>query len=151
LSQVLGFRYAGGMSAPDTFRLHPRLAEDCRLIGDLSVSRALLMDDRRFPWVILVPRRPELRELHDLPAADRFDLLSEIEAVSLTLLDGFGATKINVGMLGNLVPQLHVHVVGRCPEDPAWPGPVWGSGTAERYQQADLAAAIERLRSSLNR
>lgn len=131
------------------FRLHSRLAADCRAIGDLGISRVLLMNDRRFPWLILVPRLPDLRELHDLPSQARLELLGEIEAVSRILLDGFQVQKINVGALGNLVEQLHVHVVGRSPGDAAWPGPVWGFGTAEPYDDSELARVAERLRVGL--
>ena len=144
------FRYADEMNQPHEFRLHPRLAQDCRTIGDLAISRALLMNDRRFPWVILVPKLPDLRELHDVPLPARLELLNEIEAVSRGLLEEFHASKINVGALGNLVPQLHVHVVGRAPDDPAWPGPIWGFGTAEPYQEAEIVSAVSRLRSWLN-
>lgn len=129
------------------FELHARLAADCIVVGDLAISRLLLMDDSRFPWCILVPRRPDLTELHQLSATDRTPLLDEIAAVSRTLLDTPPISKINVGALGNLVPQLHIHVVGRHPDDAAWPGPVWGSGPAVRYQRADLDVRLSRLRS----
>ncbi|HEX7035174.1 MAG TPA: HIT family protein [Pseudomonadales bacterium] len=132
-----------------TFELHPRLAADARPIGDLALSRALLMDDRRFRWVILVPRLPGLRELHDLPPTHRLALFGEVEAVSRALLDHCGARKINVGALGNLVPQLHVHVVGREPGDAAWPGPVWGFGTGQPYPDDELQPLLERLRTLL--
>jgi diadenosine tetraphosphate (Ap4A) HIT family hydrolase len=131
------------------FHLHERLAEDCHLVGDLPVSRALLMNDSRYPWVILVPRLPDLRELHDLPAQHRLALMAEIEAVSRALTDLCSVTKINVGALGNLVEQLHVHVVGRTPDDPAWPGPVWGSGAPEPYEPAGLEVMARRLREVL--
>jgi diadenosine tetraphosphate (Ap4A) HIT family hydrolase len=127
------------------FALHPRLASDCAVLGDLPVSRLLLMNDRRFPWCILVPRQAGLTELHHLPAADRPALMAEIEVVSRALIEVCGAAKINVGALGNLVAQLHVHVVGRTPQDAAWPGPVWGFGTAERYQTPALEALTNRL------
>jgi diadenosine tetraphosphate (Ap4A) HIT family hydrolase len=119
-------------SAP--FVLHARLDADCLVLGDLPVSRLLLMNDRRFPWCILVPRFADLTELHEVPGGARLALMEEIEAVSRTLLRECGATKINVGALGNLVPQLHVHVIGRRPDDAAWPGPVWGSGAAIAYE-----------------
>lgn len=137
------------MTAPTPFELHPRLAADCVPIDDLPVSRLLLMDDQRFPWCILVPRRPGLTELHHLSLDDRVTVLHEVEAVSLALLECFTVSKINVGTLGNLVPQLHIHVVGRSPEDAAWPGPVWGAGTARRYAADDRDAAADRLRRVL--
>jgi diadenosine tetraphosphate (Ap4A) HIT family hydrolase len=124
-----------------TFELHPRLAADCIVLGDLPLSRLLLMNDSRFPWCILVPRQAGLRELHELHAADGAKLFAELDRVSRALIDCCGAYKLNVGALGNLVPQLHVHVVARQPEDAAWPGPVWGSGPAVPYA-ADAASAL---------
>lgn len=131
------------MSAP--FELHPRLAADCIVVGDLPLSRVLLMNDSRFAWCILVPRHAELRELHDLGTADGHRLFDEIGQVSGALLATCGADKLNVGALGNLVPQLHVHVLARRIGDDAWPGPVWGTGPARPYpEQAglDLAARL---------
>ncbi len=137
------------MTQGRAFELHPRLAADCVVVGDLPVSRLLLMNDRRFPWCILVPRRSDLTELHHLAAADRGAVLAEIDSVSRALLTHCGAAKINVGALGNLVAQLHIHVVGRTPDDAAWPGPVWGSGTAEHYRGEELDVAVERVRRGL--
>lgn len=131
-----------------SFELHSRLTADCVHLGDLVLCRVLLMKDRRFPWCILVPRHPGLTEWHHLPTADHGTLMSEIETVSLALLDA-GARKINVGSLGNLVPQLHIHVVGRHPDDAAWPGPVWGSGRAEPYDPAALRALAAQLRAAI--
>jgi len=131
------------------FQLHERLASDCRVIADLTLCRVLLMNDRRFPWLILVPRRAGLRELHDVPAEHRVALMAEIEVASKVLLEQLGATKINVGALGNVVPQLHVHVVGRRAQDAAWPAPVWGFGAAERYEDSELDQLSEQLRLAL--
>ncbi len=131
------------------FRLHERLAADCRVLGDLPVSRVLLMNDRRFPWLVLVPRRGGLRELHELPEPARLPLFEELEAASRALVDVCGAEKINVGALGNLVPQLHVHVVGRRRNDAAWPGPVWGFGSAELYAPGESDALAGRLQQAL--
>lgn len=132
-----------------SFSLHPQLAADCAEVGDLPLSRLLLMRDRRFPWCILVPRIPDLRELHDLPAGERASWFSELEAVSRAVLDLARITKVNVGALGNLVPQLHVHVVGRHPRDAAWPGPVWGSGPAEELSDEQTARLAAGLRDAL--
>lgn len=133
---------------PD-FQLHPRLAADCAVVGDLPVSRLLLMNDRRFPWCILVPRRADPIELHHLTAADRQGVLDEIAAVSTVLLTHSGITKLNIGALGNLVPQLHVHVVGRSPADAAWPAPVWGFGIVEPYEPSALAAQVAQWKAAL--
>jgi diadenosine tetraphosphate (Ap4A) HIT family hydrolase len=132
-----------------TFELHPRLAADCIVLGDLPLSRLLLMNDSRFPWCILVPRQAGLRELHELTTADGAKLFAELDRVSRALIDCCGAYKLNVGALGNMVPQLHVHVVARQPEDAAWPGPVWGSGPAVPYQSAVANALAARLSTAL--
>ena len=134
-----------------TFSLHPRLAADCAEVGDLPLCRLLLMRDRRFPWCILVPRIPGLTELHEVPDARRADWFAELDAVSRALLALPAVTKINVGALGNLVEQLHVHVVGRHPGDAAWPGPVWGSGPAEARPDAEATALVTTLRAALGR
>ena len=115
------------------FELHPRLNADCFFIADLSFSRLLLMNDRRFPWCILVPRLADLRELHDVPRDKRILLFEEIDTVSRALLSATGAHKINVAALGNQVPQLHVHVIARHQDDDAWPAPVWSSSPSEPY------------------
>ncbi|HEY2110919.1 MAG TPA: HIT domain-containing protein, partial [Dongiaceae bacterium] len=111
------------MSNP--FTLHPRLAADTVALGDWPLCRLLLMNDARFPWVILVPARPELREIHDLPPAERATLIEEIARASALMQQAFAADKMNVAALGNQVPQLHIHVIARVASDPAWPNPVW--------------------------
>lgn len=123
------------------FELHHRLTADCFLIGDFSLCRALLVDDNRFPWCILVPRRAALCDLHDLAETDRAALFDEIDVVSRVLKELHGADKINVAALGNQVPQLHVHVISRSVDDAAWPGPVWGVGTAVPYAEGLAEAA----------
>jgi diadenosine tetraphosphate (Ap4A) HIT family hydrolase len=122
-----------------TFTLDARLAADTIEIGDLALSRLLMMNDARFLWLILVPRRNHLSELIDLDAADRAILMEEIAAVSAVLSGRPGVDKINVGALGNIVRQLHVHVVARSVGDVAWPGPVWGSGVPARYEPQKAA------------
>lgn len=129
----------------NAFQLHPRLADDTQVVGELPLCRLLLMNDRRFPWCVLVPRQASLRELYDLSADDLTRLMTEVVTVSRALETHCRAFKINVGALGNLVPQLHVHVVGRREGDDAWPGPVWGHGQALPYEEAEAA----RLRKSL--
>lgn len=131
------------------FALHPRLAADTLPVGDLALSCVLLMADARFPWLILVPRRPALREFTDLPQAERADLMEEIALISRVLAAEAGAGKINVGALGNVVEQLHVHVVARSAADPAWPGPVWGSGAAVPYAGGAGQALAGRLAAAL--
>lgn len=137
------------IAAMATFTLHERLANDCIAVGDLPLCRALLMDDSRFPWAILVPRRAGASEIHDLTAADRALLIEEIALVSRVLKKVAGAEKMNVGALGNIVPQLHVHVVGRSSLDDAWPGPVWGAGARAPYEDGAGEACAGELRRAL--
>jgi diadenosine tetraphosphate (Ap4A) HIT family hydrolase len=130
-----------------TFALNPRLHADTFFITDWPLCRVLLMNDARYPWLILVPRRDGMTELMDLPVADRVLLTEEIAKAGAILRSRPGVTKVNVGALGNLVPQLHVHVVGRHPADPAWPGPVWGHDQAVPYETQARDALIATVRS----
>ena len=131
------------MTSPD-FALDPRLRADTAQVGDLALCRVLLMDDARFPWLILVPRRPEVSELTDLPEADAALLWQEIRLTVGVMQALAKPDKVNVAALGNVVAQLHVHVVGRFLSDPAWPGPVWGHGTATPYPAHARAQLLER-------
>ena len=132
------------------FHLHERLEADTAPVAELGLCRVLLMDNRVWPWLILVPARPALTEMHQLPQAGQHRLMDEISLASQALEGLFRPDKINVGALGNMVPQLHVHVIARTKGDPAWPGPVWGSGFAERYEAAERNALVARLRAVLN-
>ncbi len=136
------------MSATD-FQLHPQLEADTFPVCTLRLSQCLLMNDARFPWLILVPAFAGLRELHDVPAPDRTDLFDEIERVSRALDALTGSFKINVAALGNQVPQLHIHVIARRQDDDAWPNPVWGSGAAVPYTADAAADLAAELRASL--
>ncbi len=132
-----------------SFALDPRLAADTWLIGDLALSRALLMNDARYPWVILTPRRPGLVEITDLAADERAMLMEEMALAGAALGAWPGVEKINVGALGNIVRQLHAHIIGRRAGDAAWPGPVWGVGAAVAYEPVErerrLAWIADRL------
>ncbi len=132
-----------------TFALDPRLAADTLNIGDFSLSRVLLMNDARFPWLILVPRRAGFAEIVDLDRTERALLMEEIAHASEALRTLPQVDKINVGALGNIVPQLHVHVVARKIGDAAWPGPVWGAGAAQRYERRAAAELEARIRRAL--
>jgi diadenosine tetraphosphate (Ap4A) HIT family hydrolase len=110
------------------FRLHDRLAADCIDVGQLPVSRLLLMNDERFPWFILVPQRAGISEIYQLAESDQQQLWRESALLSAGMMQSFAADKINIGALGNLVAQLHVHHVARLRSDTCWPGPVWGCG-----------------------
>ncbi|MEX2451816.1 MAG: HIT family protein [Rhodospirillales bacterium] len=127
------------------FKLHPVLEKDTVAVASLALSRVLLMNDARFPWLILVPQREGMREIHKLSRADQTQLMTEAMRASEILEALFAPDKINIGALGNLVEQLHVHVIARFTTDAAWPGPVWGYGTAEPYAPDEL----ERVRSRL--
>ena len=130
------------------FELDPRLAHDTVFIADWPLCRVLLMDDARFPWLVLVPRRVGLVELDDLDETDNTRLVHEIRRAMETLRGVVECDKINVGALGNIVRQLHVHVVARREGDAAWPGPVWGHGPAQHYTQQARDGLIARLRSA---
>ena len=132
------------------FSLHERLAADTSLVCELPLSSCLLMNDARYPWLILVPRLPDLRDLHEVPAEHRLALFEEIDLASRALVKLHHAYKINVAALGNQVPQLHIHVIARQQDDPAWPGPVWGEGTPVSYNQADLQERLNQLQTQLH-
>ena len=134
----------------DEFDLHPRLVSDCHLLGDLPLSRVLLLNDSRYPWVILVPRRPGIREIYQLLAADRENLLEESCRVGRFMMEAFEGEKLNLGALGNLVPQLHLHHVVRNSSDLAWPGPVWGHSSAVPYTSELLAERSQMLRKGMS-
>ncbi len=127
-----------------SFALDPRLAADTFPVGELPLSSVLLMNDARFPWFLLVPRVPDACEITDLAEADAVALMAELRIAAQVMLDLAQPDKVNLGALGNVVPQLHVHVVGRFRSDPAWPGPVWGCGHAKPYPPHAAAALIER-------
>jgi diadenosine tetraphosphate (Ap4A) HIT family hydrolase len=129
------------------FTLDPRLEADTLPVGDLPLSSVLLMDDARFPWLILVPRRFAVSEVTDLTEADALILMGEIRLATGVMMELSKPDKVNVGALGNVVPQLHVHVVGRFRSDPAWPGPVWGHGARTAYPAHAAAALVERAAS----
>lgn len=131
-----------------SFELDPRLAGDTLAIGDLPLCRVLLMRDSRFAWLVLVPRQAGLVEVTDLAEADRAALWREVDLAGAALRAVAPCDKLNIGALGNIVRQLHVHVVARVEGDAAWPGPVWGSGKAVAY--ADIEEIAARIRAALS-
>lgn len=131
------------------FTLHPRLAADSLPIGDLGLCRVLLMNDARFPWLILVPRRAEMREICDLAADDQATLWTEIDAASRVLKRLIDPHKLNVAAIGNMVPQLHIHIVARFEDDAAWPAPVWGHGAREPYDDDESSGFMGLLQREL--
>lgn len=127
------------------YALDARLKADTTSVGTLGLCELLLMNDARFPWLLLVPRRAGVREIIDLAGGDQQALLSEIVLASNALKSATGCHKLNVAALGNVVPQLHVHVIGRFSDDPAWPRPVWGVGEAVAYETAARDKLVRRL------
>lgn len=131
--------------------LHPRLLADSTEVVRFALCDVRLIRDANYPWVILVPRREGTREIHELSVADQQVLLEELSFVSKALQDLFDATKMNVAALGNMVPQLHIHVVARFESDVAWPGAIWGAAPSKPYSESDLTATLGRIRSALAR
>ena len=120
------------------FVLDPRLQNDTFDCGSFPLCRLLLMNDSTYPWFILVPQREGVREIHHLSDADRRQFWEESHLLSLWMENYFNFVKLNVAALGNIVSQLHLHHVGRCEGDPAWPGPVWGHRPAVPYAQSTI-------------
>ena len=129
--------------------LHPQLASDTAPVGDLALARVLAMNDANYPWVILVPRRAGIIEIIDLDEAARGQLMAEIAQISAVLKSLTGCDKLNVAAIGNVVPQLHVHVVARRTSDAAWPKPVWGAAPAKAYAEGELDTFVAALRHGL--
>lgn len=115
------------------FELHPTLANDTSFVIELPLSQVLLMNNVRYPWIILVPQRENILEIHHLEPDDQTTLFQELIQASNIMESIFSPDKINVGALGNMVPQLHVHVIARFKDDVAWPDPVWGHGDTIPY------------------
>ena len=133
------------------FKTDPAFEAGSVVVCDWPLCQLRLQDDARFPWLILIPRRPGLLEIEDLPPLDRTALMEEVVRAG-DLVRSFGEAagrpvqKLNVGALGNVTAQLHVHVIGRRHDDGVWPDPVWGRGTAEPYGPTALQTAVSRLR-----
>ena len=138
------------MNQPE-FQLDWRLEADTRFVLDAPLCRIGLMDDARFPWLILVPRVPNVREWPDLGSIQQMQLQVEINAAARALQAVFPhGQKLNIAALGNVVPQLHIHVILRHEGDAAWPAPVWNSGARVAYAEAEATDVLERLSSMLS-
>ncbi len=133
----------------DPFELDLRLAADTILVGETSLSQVLLMNDARYLWLILVPRRSDVTEPFELSEADQVQLWRESMRLGEAMKAHFAAYKLNIAALGNQVAQLHVHHIARFHTDDAWPGPVWGVGSAVPYSEAARDALMNELRSLL--
>jgi diadenosine tetraphosphate (Ap4A) HIT family hydrolase len=135
------------MESPWT--LHPILAADTVPIGDLALTRVLLATDANYPWLILVPRRPDVTELIDLAEREQMQLTGEVAAASRALKSITECEKLNIAALGNVVAQLHIHVIGRRHSDRAWPKPVWGAVPAVAYNTKVRDGFVAALRRAL--
>jgi len=124
------------------FELHTRLAADCIRVGRLPLNLLLLMNDARYPWFILVPQRSGVTEVFQLPESDQSQLWRESACLARNLMQSFHADKINIGALGNMVPQLHIHHIARFTSDPAWPGPVWGHSEPLPYEKHSISERV---------
>lgn len=132
------------------FELHERLIADTVPVLDWPLCRVLLLNDATYPWLVLVPRRKGVTEIHELDQSDRALLVEEMAEASRRLQNMTRALKMNVAALGNVVPQLHVHVIARFAEDAAWPRPVWGAVPASPYGEAELARMLAEMKDALS-
>ena len=132
-----------------SFQLDQKLSQDTYLITDLNFCRLLLMNDSQYPWLILVPRKASVVELYELEVTEQQELLSEIATVSRILKQEFSPDKLNIGALGNIVKQLHIHVIARYTDDIAWPGPVWGAHPTKGYDQEAVQLMINKIKQQL--
>jgi diadenosine tetraphosphate (Ap4A) HIT family hydrolase len=131
------------------FTLDPQLERDTVVVGDLPLARVLLMNDANFPWLILVPRQEGVVEIFDLAETVRTQLMQEIALVARHFKALTGCDKINIAAIGNVVAQLHIHIVARRRDDPAWPRPVFGVLPPRPYAEPECMAFIEMVRRKL--
>jgi diadenosine tetraphosphate (Ap4A) HIT family hydrolase len=129
--------------------LHPQLERDTASLGDLPLSRVLVINDANYPWVLLVPRRENIVEIIDLNEVEQAQLMTEITRVSRAVREVTNCDKLNVAALGNMVPQLHVHIIARFRTDPAWPKPVWGAVPPKDYNREDLHSFANPLKAKI--
>jgi len=129
--------------------LHPQLAADTVALGDLLLSRVLVMNDATYPWLVLVPRKTGITEVIDLDEDEQTHLMHEVTRAARALREVTACHKLNIAALGNMVPQLHVHVIARFRHDPAWPKPVWGAAPAIAYERKALDAFAASLRRNI--
>ena len=132
------------------FELDGRIARDSDLVSVLGLCQLRIQNESRWPWLVMVPERNGMSEIFDLSPSDQALLSFEVNRVAAAFREVTGATKINVGALGNIVRQLHVHVIARFEGDPNWPGPVWGFGQAVPYEQSQKQNLIKKLVEALS-
>ena len=133
----------------ENWTLHPQLGRDTASIGDLPLSRVLIINDANYPWLLLVPRRPNIVEMIDLDDVEQAQLTTEINRVARALRAVTECDKLNIAALGNVVPQLHVHVIARFRSDAAWPKPVWGVASPRPYDRQELHSFGQPLRKKI--
>jgi diadenosine tetraphosphate (Ap4A) HIT family hydrolase len=133
-------------STPEPWSLHPQLGRDAVAIGDLALSRVLVANDANWPWLLLVPRREGVCEIIDLDEAEQAQLMTEIARAGRALKEVTACDKLNVAALGNVVPQLHVHVIARRAGDAGWPKPIWGAAPPIPYEPQKLERFIAAIR-----
>ncbi len=131
------------------FKLDSTLAKDSHLIGSLSLSLLLLINDSQYPWFILVPQREDIKEIYQLSDDDQKQLWKESRLVSVAVMDIFKGDKLNLAAIGNMVPQLHLHHVVRYKTDPGWPAPVWGQLPMVSYQHPEVESIIKKVACKL--
>ena len=130
--------------------IHSQLRKDCLLLGQLDLCHVLLMRDANYPWLILVPDRDDVTEIHQLNEVDQQQLMRESVLLSRVLETVFSPDKLNIAALGNIVPQCHVHHVVRYRSDAAWPAPVWGRVPVKEYSEDALAGVVAKLKQALS-
>ena len=131
------------------FTLHPQLAKDCFVIQDLELCRLLLMNDKNYPWCILVPMREEKKDIYELADAEQKLFITESSRLSAVMMKLFQGKKMNVAALGNKVSQLHIHHIVRFEGDPCWPKPVWGQVVPVLYSSEEAQALIAKIKAAL--
>ena len=127
------------------FELAPELERDCIALADWPLCKVLLLNDSQYPWFILAPRQPGLKEIIDLSESDQIVFIKESAMLSKLIQDVFSPDKLNVAALGNMVPQLHVHHIARFKNDAAWPAPVWGQFPAKPYSNEQIGEIINQF------
>ncbi|MCX7085473.1 MAG: HIT domain-containing protein [Methylococcales bacterium] len=133
----------------DLFQLHPRLNADCVKLGRFELCQLLMMNDNQFPWFVLVPEVPDIKEIYQLSKTDRHRLSEESNYLAENLALLYKADKLNIAAIGNLVPQLHIHHIVRYQSDKAWPSPIWGKFEANHYTETQLTTTIADIKSQL--
>lgn len=132
-----------------TFKLHPNFCKKTFIV-DLPLCQVFLEDEKHYPWILLVPQRNDVSRIMDLSASDQLQLIKELDVVQRVMWEAFQPTQLNVAAIGNKTPQLHIHVIARYEDDPAWPGTVWDHPARSEYSEESKASITRRLKSLLS-